>query len=143
MNFSRKYLLPTLAIAALVLLSGCAPAAVPTPEPAPSEATETKPAETTSDAGDVASACEAFNSIAEKLRSADESEGNVFVDIYEEADAAADAAPDDIRGALLALSIVALDRDGGDVSEEHRDLLFDQVLHITPICAEEDVQILL
>lgn len=143
MTISRTHLLPCFTFAALVLLTGCAAAPEPAPAPVPSEVAETEPAETTSDSGDIAGACEAFNAISDRLGAADESEPNIFIDIYEEADAAAAVAPEDIRGALLALGIVALDRDGGDVPEEHSDLLLDQVLHITPICAAEGVEIVL
>lgn len=140
-----------LILASLALLPACSAPEAPAPEPSAPQAEDgqtddgltEETSEEPADAGDLLGACETFNALSERLRTADESVDDVFIDIYEEADAAAAVAPEDLRGALAALSIVALDRDGGEVPQEDRDLMLEQVLHITPICAEQGVEIVL
>lgn len=137
-----------LAFASLALLAGCTASEAPAPEPSAPLSEETPAVERTEEdagqaeePGDVLAACETFNALAERLGSADESVDDVFLDIYTDANAAADIAPEEARGGLIALGLVALGRDSGEVPQEDRDIYVEQALQLTAVCAEEGVQI--
>lgn len=125
-------------LALLPALAACS--TTPAPDKTPTTAPST-PSEPDSAGSDVKGACETFNDLAKRLREADESEKGVFLSIYEDARKSAENAPEDIRDALTAIGIVALDRDGGSVPQEDRDLMLEQQTRITSICETVDVQI--
>lgn len=133
-----------LALASIALLPACtSPGAQTPPDPAPAATTSEEPAdEAVEDFGDLGASCEAFNDLAERLRSADESaDDDVFVELYQDASDQASVAPEELRGALTAAGLIALDRDGGEVPQEDKDLYLQEAQNITPICADEGVQI--
>lgn len=137
----------TVTLALLPVLAACSSAPTPdkssTPAPSASESADSGSGGPESADSDVKRACTAFNDLATRLREADESEKGVFVSIYEDARKGAEEAPEGIRDALTALGIVALDRDGGSVPQEDRDLMIEQLTRITPICDTVDVEIVL
>ncbi|WP_353114016.1 hypothetical protein [Microbacterium sp.] len=137
----------TAVLALLPVLAACSAVPAPdkpsTPVPSASESADSGTGGPEGAGSDVKGACTAFNDLATRLREADESEKGVFVSIYEDARKGAEEAPEDIRDALTALGIVALDRDGGSVPQEDRDLMVEQLTRITPICDTVDVEVVL